>query len=465
MRIVGKIFALLVLLALVFFLVSYQHKQADAPEAVFPELQPELPVPPPTLVETQSAFIEVYRQVLPAVVNIRAEGSGAAAGGDLFEEFFGDLFKNRPRQKQKSLGSGLLIDPAGYLLTNAHVIAGAEEIQVRLSDQRMYVAKLVGADESTDVAVLKIEGEEPFPMARLGDSEQVQVGEWALAIGNPFGLDRTLTVGVISAKGRSDVGIEEYEDFIQTDASINPGNSGGPLLNIRGEVIGINTAIVASGQGIGFAIPIRLAKSIADQLMTNGEVRRGWLGVRIQALTAELAASFGLKRTRGALVTEVMPGMPAAQAGIQRGDIILRFDGREIHGVRDLQLRVASTLSGSVAEVEVLREGRTLSLQVKVSEREVAAGSAEKTVPRPKSLGFEVATDSDGSVTVSAVDPAGAAAASGLRSGDKILQVNEHEVADLHMFEQAVSAVRKDKNIRLLVRRGESVMYLAFTLP
>jgi len=465
MRIAGKIFALLVLLALVFFLVTYQHKR---PALSVPDTDVSAPAsvtPPPALVETQTAFIEVYRQVLPAVVNIRAEGTGPAAGGDLFEEFFGELFKNRPRQKQKSLGSGVLIDPAGYLLTNAHVISGAEDIQVRLSDQRIYTAQLVGADESTDVAVLKIESDEPFPVALLGDSENVKVGEWALAIGNPFGLDRTLTVGVISAKGRSDVGIEEYEDFIQTDASINPGNSGGPLLNIRGEVIGINTAIVASGQGIGFAIPIRLAKSIADQLMTSGEVRRGWLGVRIQDLSPELAESFGLKRANGALVTEVMAETPAARAGIRRGDIILRFDGHEVRGVRDLQLRVASTLSGSAIDVVVLREGDELPLTVTVSDRDEAIGALEKTPPVAAGLGFKVGPGDDGSVTVTEIGPESSAAAAGLRLGDTILQVNDHEVVDLSMFEQAVSAVRKNKNIRLLVRRGESVMYLAFTLP
>ena len=466
MRIAGKIFALLILLALVFFLVTFQREKDVSPKPDKVEATPQPVTPPPALVETQSAFIEVYRQVMPAVVNIRAEGSRSSSGGELFEEFFGELFRNHPRPKQKSLGSGVLIDPSGYLLTNAHVISGAEDIQVRLSDQRIYTAELVGADESTDVAVLKIEDDSPFPVASLGSSEVLQVGEWALAIGNPFGLDRTLTVGVISAKGRSDVGIEEYEDFIQTDASINPGNSGGPLLNIRGEVVGINTAIVASGQGIGFAIPIDMARAIADQLIANGEVRRGWLGVRIQNLTPDLAESFNLDRTRGALVTETMAGTPAANAGIRRGDIILRFGGRDVRGVRDLQLKVASTVSGSFVEVVVLRDGKELPFTVTVSDREEAVSALSRSEEKEAAgLGFDVERGSGGEVVVARIDSESAVAQSGLRPGDILLQINDFEIVDIETFNQAVSAARENQQVRLLVRRGDSVMYLAFTLP
>jgi len=462
MRIAGKFIALLVLLALIFFLVTYQREDDRAPTGSVQEPAQGV-TPPPVLVETQQAFIEVYRQVTPAVVNIRAEGPGKMPGGSLFEEFFGELFKGAPRQKQKSLGSGVLFRADGYLLTNAHVITGADDIRVRLSDQREYTAERVGQDESTDVAVLRISSESPLPFAPLGDSETLQVGEWALAIGNPFGLDRTLTVGVISAKGRSDIGIEEYEDFIQTDASINPGNSGGPLLNIRGEVVGINTAIVASGQGIGFAIPINLAKSIAEQLITSGEVRRGWLGVRIQDLTADLAKSFGLERVVGALVTEVMPDTAAARAGLKRGDILLRFDGREVRGVRDLQLRVASKATGSTVEVVVLRGGRQVTLKVTVAARDEQVEAPAVTPARR--LGFEVEAAADGGVSVVRIDPTGPAASSGLRPGDSILQVNDREVTGLTMFEQAVSALGDVSSIRLLVRRGGSVMYLAYSLP
>jgi len=462
MRIAGKIFALLVLLALIFFLVTYQRQEAHAPSGQTGEATKAV-APPPVLVETQQAFIEVYRQATPAVVNIRAEGPGKMPGGSLFEEFFGELFKGAPRQKQQSLGSGVVFRAEGYLLTNAHVIAGADDIRVRLSDQREYTAELVGEDESTDIAVLKIESETPLAVARLGDSEALQVGEWALAIGNPFGLDRTLTVGVISAKGRSDVGIEEYEDFLQTDASINPGNSGGPLLNIRGEVVGINTAIVASGQGIGFAIPINLAKSIAEQLITSGEVGRGWLGVRIQDLTADLAKSFGLERVVGALVTEVMPDSAADRAGLKRGDILLRFDGREVRGVRDLQLKVASKATGSTVEVVVLRAGKELSLRVTVAAREEKVGAASPSPSRD--LGFAVEAARDGGVVIARIDPAGPAVSSGLRPGDAILQVNDREVGDLKMYEQAVSELGDVSSVRLLVRRGGSVMYLAYALP
>ena len=466
MRVAGKILALLVLLALVFFLVTYQDDDAPGGKAVVPE--PREAAAPPALVETQQAFNDVYRRVMPAVVNISAEGM-AAAEHPVFGELFGDLFKNQPRQKRKSLGSGVLIDPRGYLLTNAHVIDGAEQIEIRLCDERSYRAEVIGADDSTDVAVLKIEGDEPFPTARLGDSQALRVGEWAIAIGNPFGLDRTLTVGVISAKGRSDVGIEEYEDFIQTDASINPGNSGGPLLNIHGEVIGINTAIVASGQGIGFAIPIAMAQAIAEQLIETGEVRRGWLGVRIQDLTADLAESFGLERTRGALVTEVMPGTPAEKAGVKRGDIVLEFDGHLIRSVRDLQLRVANILSGTTSELVVLRDGKELVLMVTVSDREKAVSKLTPPAPEPKKTdrveksSFSVELEDD-QVLVSRVDAQGAAAASGLRPGDKILEINDRQVRNLEEYNQAMTKLGDAGSLRLLVQRDEAVMYLAFSL-
>jgi len=426
------------------------------------KVAPPVKQPPQELVTTQEAFIEVSTKVTPAVVNIRAARIGRPHEfGPLFDDFFDD---NQPQErKEQSLGSGFIISEDGYILTNEHVVKGAEEIKVKLSDQRVYDGKVVGIDPSTDVAVLKIDPDKSLATAVLGDSDALQVGQWALAIGNPFGLDRTLTVGVISATGRANVGIEDYEDFIQTDASINPGNSGGPLLNMYGEVVGINTAIVATGQGIGFAIPINLAKLIADQLIEKGKVTRGWLGVSIQPLTPELAESFGLDRMTGALVNQVLPGGPAEKAGVRRGDVLLTLGGREIRGVRALQLQVASTPAGKTIDLEILRNGKRQSLPVTIVARE-----SEQTASEPAAagkvvgLGLVVAPALEGGVRVEEVDPASAAAEAGVRPGDRILSLNQQEIEDLASFNRAARKAAKEKNVVLLLMRGETTLYLAF---
>ncbi len=388
----------------------------------------------------------------------------------MFEDFFGELFKRHPqRQRQtKSLGSGVIISAAGYILTNEHVVKGAEKIKVKLADGRIFDGELIGTDPDTDVAVLKITASEDLPVAVLGDSDALQVGQWALAIGNPFGLDSTLTVGVISATGRTDVGIEAFEDFIQTDASINPGNSGGPLLNIYGEVIGINTAIVASGQGIGFAIPINLARLIAGQLMENGEVVRGYLGVGIQPLSPALAESFGLDRVTGALVNQVLSDSPASAAGLRRGDLLLSYNGREISGVRSLQLLVANTPTGGTAKLGILRDGQRLELTVTIISREQqivadnATGAAENQEARKTGLGLTVIPAEEGGVQVEAIDPEGESARVGVRPGDLILAVNQYKITDLSTFERAVQEINRAKYVRLLLKRGNSTLYLAF---
>ena len=424
--------------------------------------RPPVEKPAPELISTQAAFIEVSAKVTPSVVNISAARSSAMPDiGPLFENFFGSPF--RGQRQEQSLGSGFLISADGYILTNEHVVKGAEEIKVKLSDQRTYVGTLVGVDPRTDVAVLKIEAGETLPAAVLGDSDQLKVGQWALAIGNPFGLDRTLTVGVISAIGRADVGIEDYEDFIQTDASINPGNSGGPLLNIYGEVVGINTAIVASGQGIGFAIPINLAQLIARQLIDKGEVSRGWLGVSIQPLTPELATSFGLERQTGVLVNQVLADGPAAQAGIRRGDILLTLGGKEVKGVRELQLLVASAPVGETVAVEILREGKRQTLQVRVAPQD-SGTLASAPANQIEVFGLQVVAEPGSGVLVAAVDPAGPAARAGVQPGDLILVLNQEEISDLASFNRAVKRAENARNAVMLIQREQMTLYVAFPL-
>ena len=409
------------------------QQQSPSPAPFAEKGRPPVEKPAQELISTQDAFIEVSAKVTPSVVNIStARVSAGPDLGPLFENFFGSPFRGQPQERrEQSLGSGFLISADGYILTNEHVVKGAAEIKVKLSDQRVYEGTLIGVDPRTDVAVIKIDAGEKLPAAVLGDSDQLKVGQWALAIGNPFGLDRTLTVGVISAIGRADVGIEDYEDFIQTDASINPGNSGGPLLNIYGEVVGINTAIVASGQGIGFAIPINLAELIARQLIDKGEVSRGWLGVSIQPMTPELATSFGLDRQTGVLVNQVLADGPAAQAGIRRGDILLTLGGKEVRGVRELQLLVASTPAGETVAVEVLRDGKRQTLQVRVAPQEDGSAAATPPVNQDQAFGLSVVAEPGSGIQVVAVDPAGPAAQAGVQPGDLILAVNQQEVPDL----------------------------------
>src|SRR5499425_1497678 len=299
----------------------------------------------------QAAFVGVSEHLRPAVVNVgiiqkahprRAPGPQQGSDDPFFQDFFKQFFgqdspSGRPEFRRPGLGSGVIFDKRGLILTNFHVIKGADEITVKMADKREYTGQVVGTDPKTDLAVVRFTPDRELTVATLGNSDNLHVGEWAIAIGNPFGLDQTVTVGVISATGRLDMGAATYENFIQTDASINPGNSGGPLLNLKGEVVGINTAIVAAGQGIGFAIPINMVKRVVDQLVEKGKVVRGWLGVALQPLSPELAESLGLKDTTGALVASTMPGSPAATAGLQQGDVIVAFDKIPVEDYRHVQ--------------------------------------------------------------------------------------------------------------------------------
>ena len=314
------------------------------------------------------SFADLVQQLTPTVVNIKVAKmaqAGNFAWPEMpegpFREFFKRFYQDMPRSpeqfKRQGTGSGVIISADGYIVTNHHVVEGAEEVLVTLADQREFKAQVVGRDPKTDLAVLKVETKEKLPVATLGDSEALRVGDWVIAIGNPFGFTHTVTAGIVSAKDRV-IGAGPYDDFIQTDASINPGNSGGPLFNTRGEVVGINTAIVPQGQGIGFAIAVNTAKPLIPQLVSKGEVTRGYLGVNIQSITPELTRALALEDRQGALVTDVMPGTPAEKAGLKRGDVIVAFNGKEVNSSRDLPPMVAHMPVGQEATITVLRQGK-----------------------------------------------------------------------------------------------------------
>lgn len=446
---------------------------------------------PASLRQLGDAFAEIAEKVTPAVVNIQSTKKIKTMGkqdlGPMFkdhplEEFFKHFGPKGKHFKREGMGSGVIVSKDGLILTNAHVVRDADEIKVKLSDKRSFEAKVVGADKESDIAVIKIEADN-LPVAKLGDSSKLRVGEIVLAIGNPFGLNKTVTSGIVSATGRTNIGIIDYEDFIQTDAAINPGNSGGPLVNIEGEVIGINTAIATrSGgyQGIGFAIPSNTADHIKTALVKEGKVRRGFLGVKIQNLTDSLAKSFGREDTKGALVSEVIAGSAAEAAGVKAGDIILEFNGREVDNINQLRNMVGRLLPGTKAEFVVWRNGEKLKLDATVKERpssdELAGAEDEPEAETGKArkseeLGIEVGEVptklaeklnlDKGGVVVEDVDEDGLGRKMGLRKGDVILEANDTTVKSVDDLQKAVEKAKKDKVIRLMVQRGDSKIFLA----
>ncbi len=446
---------------------------------------------PPAAVPGGPNFVEVAKAVTPAVVNIFT--TRTSVGGNphampfedpFFRRFFGEEFFRRfeaPRErKERSLGSGVIVDPNGLIITNNHVVSKADEIKVYLADKREYKAKLVGTDSKSDLAVLKVaaEGLHTIPWA---DSDHLQVGEFVLAVGNPFGLHQTVTMGIVSAIGRASMGIAEYEDFIQTDAAINPGNSGGALVNARGELIGINTAIFSQSggnMGIGFAVPSNMARSILDQLVKNGRVVRGWLGVSIQELTPELASQFGVQDAKGVLVSDVLDDSPAKRAGIERGDIIVEFDGKPVDTPTQLKNVVAQTEIGRKATVKLVRDRRVRTVQVTIAEqpKSVAQAGQEESgeAIRPAGLlsDLEVRELERGltsrlglaagqrGVLIASVRPGSVAEETGLRPGDVILEVNRKPVDNLTAYEREAAAVRKDPSVLLLIQRGGRTSYV-----
>ncbi len=427
----------------------------------------------------QQGFVAAVERAYPAVVNIRAvtrftRGSfpGAPEGGMNMRDYLEELLEGNGGSSESSLGSGVIVSEDGLIVTNEHVVRDADEIVIRLSDRAEYRAKVVGADPRTDIALLRIKPSRKLPVAVLGDSTRIRVGEWAIAVGNPFGLESTVTLGVISATGRVDLpGVDPTGDLIQTDASINPGNSGGPLLNTRGEVVGINTAIVSGGQGIGFAIPINTVLEIERELASTGTIRRGWLGVGIQSLTPDLAESFGVKGEKGVLVNRVVPDSPAAARGLRIGDIVFSFGGKPVTGVKEFQKMVAGVSPGSDVILEILRGGKRMTVTVKLAELESPAPHASPRKPPLDSWGLHVQAIPEGAeralgiaggVVVQNVDPAGPAGAGGIRAGDILLRINKEPVSGPESYRKLLSSLPRGQMVSVLVDREGGRMYLAF---
>jgi serine protease Do len=435
---------------------------------------------------TPSSFADIAKKMSPSVVNLKVVKKMGNVGfvqpdipdgpfHDFFEKFFQGMPQTAPTPRtQKGMGSGVIISKDGYVLTNNHVVDGAKEVIITLADQKEYKGRIIGTDRQTDVAVVKIDAHESFPASTLGNSDALKVGDWVVAIGNPFGLDRTVTAGIVSAKGRV-IGAGPYDNFIQTDASINPGNSGGPLLNMQGEVVGINTAIVAQGQGIGFAIPVNMVKTLIPQLETKGKVTRGFLGVTIQPITPALAKSLNLPDQKGALVADVNSDTPAAKAGVKRGDVIVAYNGQIVPDSQSLPAMVAATPVGQEATVTVKRSGETLQLPVKIGElpsqradNDSPGGAVqparEKWGLQLRDLNPEIAAQlqlkSDQGVVVVGVQPNSRAAESGVQRGDVILEVNRQAISSVQDLLAKINGATDKDQLLLLVQRQNGKIFI-----
>ena len=458
------------------FSIATLFDPISGPEA---QTSPVAPVAP-------GSFSQLAKNASPSVVNISAvkvvKGGGQIpspfGADDPFREFFERFFGDRaPRDfKQRSLGTGFIIDKEGFILTNNHVVEGTDEITVTLADKREFVAKIIGRDPKTDLALIRIESDQVLPALPLGDSDKLEVGDWVMAIGNPYGLGHTVTAGIVSAKYRQ-IGAGTYDNFIQTDASINPGNSGGPLLDTTGKVIGVNTAIFSQSGGsigIGFAIPINMAKDLLPQLK-KGKVVRGWLGVVIQPVTPELKDKLKLSTEKGALVADVVEGGPAEKAGIERGDVIVTFDGKDISESDDLPYVVASTPVGKTVTVEVIRKGQRKSIQVEIGELEEEEKPQVASEARPN-LGLSVReitpelarnfglSETSGVVIVQ-VEANSPAQEAGLAPGDLILEIEQVEVKDLEQFNKMTEGYKAGDTVLFLIKRRGSTLFLTLTVP
>jgi serine protease Do len=428
-----------------------------------------------------TSFAALAEQLGPTVVNIQVTKVAPAGdfsgmpdmegpSGELFRRFFRDRMP-QPHRMQGS-GSGVIISHDGYILTNNHVVDGAQEVSVTMADTQVYKAQVVGRDPKTDLAVLKINTNASLPVAPMGNSTDLKVGEWVVAIGNPFGLGHTVTAGIVSAKGRV-IGAGPYDDFIQTDAPINPGNSGGPLFNMNGEMVGINTAIVASGQGIGFAIPVDMAKPLIPQLVKTGAVTRGYLGVSIQSVTPELAKAMKLEEHQGALVSEVTAGSPAAKAGLRQGDVIVGFNDATVKDSRDLPAVVAKTPVGEQATITLQRDGKTQKVPVTVGKlpgEKVSSGESSPASQSQWGLQLQEVTPQaarqhglagESGVMVAGVQPGSPAERAGVRAGDLIREVNRQAVQSLQEMRDAIAKADQQDALLLLVQREQGSVFVA----
>jgi serine protease Do len=436
-------------------------------------------------VSFEQGFAPVVKRIRPAVVNIASSRMVRTATEEsplfldpFLNEFFGEQFQIPRERREHSLGSGVIVSNAGYVMTNSHVVERATEIRISLLDKREFDARIVGTDPKTDIALLKIEANNLTPIP-LGDSAEVEVGEFVLAVGNPFSVGQSVTLGIVSATGRGGLGIETYEDFIQTDAAINPGNSGGAMVNVHGQLIGINTAIVSGGaQGVGFAVPINLAQQVMYQILKHGRVVRGWLGAQAQTPTPPVMQAFGLTgQPRGALVTDVIAGSPAARNGLLKGDIILEINGQPLEDSRSLSLKISMTPPGTLVRMKVFRDGRELELTATLTELQEKAVAAEP--PRPDTTGprfgltvepltsrilreLGLPPDTQG-VIISDVEPGSAAEEAGLRFGDIIQEVNRRRITSVKEFRNAMQDA--DTMVMLLVNRQGDHAFVALEGP
>jgi serine protease Do len=481
-------FMFLMAFLVAFFIVSLVEViRSSFTQSGAPEIQMASAVSSADAVKAPVSFSDLAEKVKPAVVNISTTktykgrgGFGMPFGkspfsGPFGDEFFDRFFGDTPQRqfKQRSLGSGFIISNDGYIFTNNHVVEQADKILVKVSDEQEYEAKIIGTDAKTDIALIKIKPNNSLPVVEIGDSDKVKVGEWVIAIGNPFGLEQTVTAGIVSAKGRV-IGAGPYDNFIQTDASINPGNSGGPLFSMDGRVIGINTAIVAQGQGIGFAIPINMAKSILADLKTKGRVTRGWLGISVQDISEDIAKNLNHKNRSGAIVSDVFKGDPADLAGIKLGDVITEINGKAIKDTHDLLLTIAALHVGDKVSIKIIRDGKEMMFSVIVSERkdkpEIASarGSKEyfgiKAQEITAEMSRQLGIPRESGVIISDVENGSPAEDVGLQAQDIILQINKVKINSMKEYSKEMSKAAENKNVTLLVQRGKSKFFVGLRI-
>lgn len=481
-----KTIIILILISVVLgFIIGNNLDKFFSKTAPYPHIY--TPKVPKSLARESEAFSDIVKAVSPTVVNISSTKTIRRSlpfshffdFESPFEDFF-EPFRIPKKWKEQSLGSGVIVSSDGYIITNYHVIEKADEIKVTLYDKKDYRGKVIGSDPKTDIAILKIAAK-GLPAIKWGNSDELQVGEFVLAFGNPYGFSHTVTMGIISALGRANVGIAEYEDFIQTDAAINPGNSGGPLVNIKGELIGINTAIFSRTggyQGIGFAVPSNMAQLVMEHLVKKGKVTRGWLGITIQQVTPELAKQFGIKEPKGALVSDITRNSPAEKAGLKRGDVIVELNGKTINDVESLRNMVAQSELGSTIKLKVIRAGKPIPINAVIAElpKEFAEATPEKPKEEPTEenalAGFsvieltpEIAKQlglprEEKGVVIVRVEPDSSAEESGLRKGDVIQEINKKRISNLSEFNNAAHRISEGDTVLLLINRGGRKFYI-----